>query len=68
MYQCSALLAPVFGVRTSLKTARCRRPEMNESKWVQVIAGGISEAFEETQRTKKPVVILVGDEYHGFNR
>ena len=28
----------------------------------------ISEAFEETQKTKRPVVVLVGDEYHGFNR
>ena len=29
---------------------------------------GISEAFEETQKTNRPVVVLVGDEYHGFNR
>ena len=28
----------------------------------------ISAAFEEAQRTKRPVVVLVGDEYHGFNR
>ncbi len=28
----------------------------------------ISVAFEETERTKKPVVILVADEFHGFNR
>ena len=28
----------------------------------------ISEAFAEAQRTKRPVVVLVGDEYHGFNR
>jgi len=28
----------------------------------------ISEAFDEAQRTKRPVVVLVGDEYHGFNR
>jgi sulfopyruvate decarboxylase TPP-binding subunit len=28
----------------------------------------ISEAFEETRRTKRPVVVLIGDEYHGFNR
>ena len=28
----------------------------------------ITVAFEETKRTKKPVVVLVGDEYHGFNR
>lgn len=26
----------------------------------------ISVAFAEAQRTKKPVVVLVGDEYHGF--
>ena len=23
---------------------------------------------EEAERTKRPVVVLVGDEYHGFNR
>lgn len=28
----------------------------------------ISIAFEEARRTKRPVAILVGDEYHGFNR
>ena len=28
----------------------------------------ISIAFEEAERTKRPVVVLVGDEYHGFNR
>jgi len=28
----------------------------------------IAVAFEEAERTKRPVVILVGDEYHGFNR
>ncbi|HEY1257735.1 MAG TPA: hypothetical protein VGF34_00690 [Stellaceae bacterium] len=28
----------------------------------------ISIAFEEAARTKRPVVVLVGDEYHGFNR
>ena len=28
----------------------------------------ISWAFEEAERTKRPVAILVGDEYHGFNR
>jgi sulfopyruvate decarboxylase subunit alpha len=28
----------------------------------------ITIAFEEAERTKKPVVVLVGDEYHGFNR
>ena len=27
----------------------------------------ISIAFEEAERTRRPVVILVGDEYHGFN-
>ena len=28
----------------------------------------ISIAFEEARATKRPVCILVGDEYHGFNR
>jgi sulfopyruvate decarboxylase TPP-binding subunit len=28
----------------------------------------ISIAFAEAERTKKPVVVLVGDEFHGFNR
>lgn len=28
----------------------------------------ISVAFAEAQRTKRPVAVLVGDEYHGFNR
>ena len=28
----------------------------------------ISIAFEEAQKTKRPVAILIGDEYHGFNR
>ena len=28
----------------------------------------ISVAFEEAKKTKKPVAVLVGDEYHGFNR
>jgi sulfopyruvate decarboxylase TPP-binding subunit len=28
----------------------------------------ISVAFEEAKKTKRPVAILVGDEYHGFNR
>ena len=28
----------------------------------------IAAAFEEAARTKRPVVVLVGDEYHGFNR
>ena len=28
----------------------------------------ISIAFEEARRTQRPVVVLVGDEYHGFNR
>lgn len=31
-------------------------------------AGRISTAFAEAERTKKPVVVLVGDEYHGFNQ
>jgi hypothetical protein len=25
-------------------------------------------AFEEAKKTKRPVAVLVGDEYHGFNR
>jgi sulfopyruvate decarboxylase TPP-binding subunit len=28
----------------------------------------ISIAFTEAERLKKPVVVLVGDEFHGFNR
>jgi sulfopyruvate decarboxylase subunit alpha len=28
----------------------------------------ISIAFEEAKKTKRPVAILVGDEFHGFNR
>lgn len=28
----------------------------------------ISEAFAEARATRRPVVVLVGDEYHGFNR
>ena len=28
----------------------------------------ISAAFEEARATKRPVAVLVGDEYHGFNR
>jgi sulfopyruvate decarboxylase subunit alpha len=28
----------------------------------------IAVAFAEAARTNKPVVVLVGDEYHGFNR
>jgi len=28
----------------------------------------ISVAYEEAKRNKRPVAILVGDEYHGFNR
>jgi sulfopyruvate decarboxylase TPP-binding subunit len=27
----------------------------------------ISIAFEEAKRTKRPVAVLVADEYHGFN-
>ena len=37
----------------------------------QQFTGGeeaLTIAFEEAERTKKPVVVLVGDEYHGFNR
>ena len=28
----------------------------------------ISAAFEEAKATKRPVAVLIGDEYHGFNR
>jgi hypothetical protein len=28
----------------------------------------ISVAFDEARRTQRPVAVLVGDEYHGFNR
>lgn len=28
----------------------------------------IGIAFDEAERTRRPVVVLVGDEYHGFNR
>ena len=28
----------------------------------------ISEAFQEARATKRPVAVLIGDEYHGFNR
>ena len=28
----------------------------------------ISLAFEEERKTKRPVAVLVGDEFHGFNR
>ena len=31
-------------------------------------ADRISLAFQEAERDKRPVAILVGDEYHGFNR
>jgi sulfopyruvate decarboxylase TPP-binding subunit len=31
-------------------------------------AARISVAFEEAAKTQRPVVVLVGDEYHGFNR
>jgi sulfopyruvate decarboxylase TPP-binding subunit len=31
-------------------------------------AARISTAFAEAARTRRPVVVLVGDEYHGFNR
>lgn len=31
-------------------------------------ADRISTAFAEAEQTQKPVVVLVGDEYHGFNR
>jgi hypothetical protein len=28
----------------------------------------ISEAFRLARETRRPVVVLIGDEYHGFNR
>lgn len=28
----------------------------------------ISSAFQESRATKRPVAVLIGDEYHGFNR
>jgi sulfopyruvate decarboxylase subunit alpha len=28
----------------------------------------ISAAFDEARKTRRPVAVLVGDEYHGFNR
>jgi hypothetical protein len=28
----------------------------------------ISAAFAEARSTRRPVVVLIGDEYHGFNR
>ena len=31
-------------------------------------ASRISVAFAEAEKTKRPVAVLVGDEYHGFNR
>ena len=31
-------------------------------------ASRISIAFEEAERTRRPVVVLIADEYHGFNR
>lgn len=31
-------------------------------------ASRISIAFEEARKTKRPVAVLVADEYHGFNR
>lgn len=31
-------------------------------------AARISIAFEEAKKTKRPVAVLVADEYHGFNR
>jgi sulfopyruvate decarboxylase subunit alpha len=31
-------------------------------------ASRISVAFEEARATNRPVAVLVGDEYHGFNR
>ena len=31
-------------------------------------AARISVAFEEAKKNKRPVAVLVGDEYHGFNK
>jgi sulfopyruvate decarboxylase TPP-binding subunit len=31
-------------------------------------ASRISIAFEESRKMNRPVAVLVGDEYHGFNR
>ena len=31
-------------------------------------ADRISTAFQLADKTRKPVVVLVGDEFHGFNR
>ena len=31
-------------------------------------ASRITDAFEESHSTNRPVVVLIGDEYHGFNR
>jgi hypothetical protein len=31
-------------------------------------ASRIGVAFEEAKKTRRPVAVLVGDEYHGFNR
>jgi len=31
-------------------------------------AARISTAFEEAKVTNRPVAVLIGDEYHGFNR
>ena len=31
-------------------------------------AGRITTAFEEARATNRPVAVLIGDEYHGFNR
>tara|TARA_B100000686_G_C16422850_1_gene778064 strand:+ start:219 stop:764 length:546 start_codon:yes stop_codon:yes gene_type:complete len=28
----------------------------------------ISEAFDKTRKSRRPIVVLIGDEYHGFNR
>jgi sulfopyruvate decarboxylase TPP-binding subunit len=31
-------------------------------------ASRISVAFEDARKTRRPVAVLIGDEYHGFNR
>jgi len=48
---------------------------LSECFWHQLLPGRsnadaprIAVAFEEARKTKRPVAVLVGDEYHGFNR
>ena len=57
---------------TGLRPSRLRpnRDRVITREPVQLtMDGGISvPAFAEAQKTKRPVAVLVGDEYHGFNR